>query len=169
MEVGEGHLLNENLQDHKYRTRVRGSAVSYQMPWEDILRELRDNYLDKDFHDNPRRQECLKYILRVHLNAAGQNMEKHIKQLRVRPSVLLLLLEFLIDRQHVAFRGKGSAAEPKAKMRDIVAREYPEQEHHVPLLERDGHVPQSILRTMREMEEAQRQGALAGKHWCEKK
>ena len=43
VEVDEGHLLNENLQDQKYRTRVRGSAVSYQMPWEDILRELRDN------------------------------------------------------------------------------------------------------------------------------
>ena len=76
------------------------------MPWEDILRELRDNYLDKDFLDIPRREASLKYILRVHLNVAGQNMEKHIKQLRVRPFVRLLLLEFLIGRQHVAFKGK---------------------------------------------------------------
>ena len=96
-------------------------------------------------------------------------MEKHIKQLRVRPFVLLLLLEFLIDRRHVAFKGKGSAAELKVKMRDIVAREYPEREPHVPLSDRAGHVPESILHTMREMEEEQRQGELAGKHWCRKK
>ena len=115
MEVEEGHLVNENLQDQKYRTRVRGSAVSYQMSWDDIIRELRDNYLDKDFRDIPRREESLQYILRVHLNVAGQNMEKHIKHLRARLCVLLLLLEFLIDRHHVAFKGKGSAAELKVK------------------------------------------------------
>ena len=62
VETDGGHLLNKHLHDRKYRTRVRGSAVSYQMPWEDILRELRDNYLDKEFGDIPRRQACLKYL-----------------------------------------------------------------------------------------------------------
>ena len=96
-------------------------------------------------------------------------MDKHITQPRVQPFVLLLLLEFLIDRRRAAFKGKGSAAELKVNMRDIVARAYPEREPHVPLSDRDGHVPESILRTMREMEEEQRQGELAGKHWCRKK
>ena len=54
-------------------------------------------------------------------------------------------------------------------MRDIVQREYPEREHHVPQSKRDGYVPESILRTIREMEEEQRLGELAGKHWCRKK
>ena len=96
-------------------------------------------------------------------------MEKHIKELRVWPFVLLLLLDFLIDREHIAFKGKGSPAELKSKMRDIVAREYPEREPHVSLSDREGHVPESVLRTMREMEEEQRQGELAGKRWCRKK
>ena len=111
-----GHVLNEHVHDPKCRTHVRGHAITYQMPWEDILRELRSNVLDKDFMDIPRRQACLKYFLRVHLSVSGQNMEKHIKQLRVRPFVLLLLLEFLIDRRHVVFRGKGSAASLKRQM-----------------------------------------------------
>ncbi len=58
MEEDGGHLLGELLQDPKFRTRVRGQAVSYPMPWEDALRELRDNYLDGRLLDVPRRQEC---------------------------------------------------------------------------------------------------------------
>ena len=54
-------------------------------------------------------------------------------------------------------------------MRDIVAEEYPEREPNVPYSEREGYVPESILTTMREMEEEQREGELAGKHWCRKK
>ena len=110
VEGDQGHLLNEDLQDQKGRTCVRGHAISYPMPWEDIVRELRDNYLDAEFQDIPRREECLNYIMKVHLNVAGQNMTKHIRQLCVRPFVLLLLLEFRIDRQRTAFRGKGSPA-----------------------------------------------------------
>ena len=168
VEADGGHLLNEDLHDPKYRTRVRGSAISYMMPWEDILKELRENYLDRDFLDLPRRAEHLKYIMRVHLNVAGQNMEKHIKQLRVRPFVLLLLLEFLIDRRHEVFKGKGSPEELKRKMREIVAREYPEREGHIDLDQRAGEVPQGILETMREMEENQRCAAAAGKTWCKR-
>ena len=98
--------------------------------------------------------------MRVHLNVAGQNMTKHIRQLCVRPFILVLLLEFLIDRQHTALRGKGSPAEVKTKMRDIVAEEYPEREPNVPYSEREAYVPEGILTTMREMEEEQREGEL---------
>ena len=133
-----GHLFGEELNNQKYRTMVRGSCVSYMMPWDDIVRELRENYLDPKLLDVPRRQECLKYLLRVHLTVAGQNLDKHIKQLRVRPFVLLLLLDFLIDRQHEVFRGKGSPSELKELMRKVVAAEYPEHESHLPLAERQG-------------------------------
>ena len=127
-----GHLLNEHVQDPKFRTRVRGQAVSYPMPWEDIVTDLRQQFLDKHFMDLPRRQDCLKYLLRVHLSVAGQDMEKHIKQLHVRPFVLLLLLEFLIERKHAVFDGKGCAAALKMRMQEIVAAEYPDQESHLP-------------------------------------
>ena len=96
-------------------------------------------------------------------------LKVHIRHLCVQPFILVLPLEFLIDRLHTAFRGKGSPAELKTRMRDIVAEEYPEREPNVPYSEREGYVPESILTTMQEMEEEQREGELAGKHWCRKK
>ena len=153
-----GHLFGEELNKQKYRTSVRGSCVSYLMPWEDIIRELRENYLDTDLLELPRRQSCLKYLLRVHLNVAGQNLEKHLRQLRVRPFVLLLLLDFLIQRQHELFRNKGSPEELRRKMRRIVQEEYPETEAHVPEGLRQGHVPPSIAALVREQKEQQAKG-----------
>ena len=49
----------------------------------------------------------------------------------VRPYVLFALLDFLIDRNHEVFRGKGSAQELRAKVRNAVQREYPETEADV--------------------------------------
>ena len=43
----------------------------------------------------------------------------------VRPFVLVRLLDFLIDRNHEVFRGKGSAEELRQTMRAAVEREYP--------------------------------------------
>ena len=53
----------------------------------------------------PRKAECLKYILRVHLRVARRSMEKVLRQLAARPFVLLQLLYFLIDQNHEVFRG----------------------------------------------------------------
>jgi hypothetical protein len=160
-----GHLFDETLQEQRWRTIVRGSCVSYMMPWEDIIKELRTTCLEKEFHELPRRGETLKYLMRVHLNVAGHDLEKHIKGLRVRPFVLLKLLEFLIDSNHEVFRGKGSALELKAKMKSIVTSEYKETESHLPEDEREGTVPESLLTSMREAEERKRDAELQGESW----
>ena len=123
------------------------------MTWEEILRELRDNCLAKEFHDLPRRGAVVKYLMRVHLNVAGRDLEKHITGLRVRPFVLLKLLEHLIDSNHEAFKGKGSPLELKARMQAIVQAEYPETEEGIPEEERVGEVPASLLLAMRQSEE----------------
>ena len=68
-----GHLMNEVVGQQRNRTVVRGGCMSFQMPWEAILEELQDNCLEHAFEELPRSQECLKYVLRVHLNIAGRN------------------------------------------------------------------------------------------------
>ncbi len=103
VEGDQGHLLNEEVQQQQYRTRVRGTAHSFHMPWSDILEELRKHCLDKDIMESlPRKAECLKYILRVHLRVGRRSMEKVLRQLTVRPFVLLQLLTFLIDRRGIS-------------------------------------------------------------------
>ena len=93
VEGDHGHLMNENMQNQRSRTVVRGGCVSYRMPWEDVLESLKQNMTDKDFMTYPLRQECLKYVLRVHLQVAGVDMKKHLKQVSVRPHVLVRLLD----------------------------------------------------------------------------
>ena len=94
VEGDEGHLLGEQVQHQSHRTRVRGTAHSFHMPWEDILQDLKKNCLDTDLLEVPRPEECLKYMLRVHMRVNAVDLGKHLKQVHVRPFVLLLLLYF---------------------------------------------------------------------------
>eukprot|EP00973_Karenia_brevis_P031191 4303627-Karenia_brevis.AAC.1 len=64
----------------KFRVAVRGSCVSYQMPWEDILEKMKEHGADRNVSDIPRPQECLKYMLRAHLQVNGVDFKKHLKQ-----------------------------------------------------------------------------------------
>ena len=56
-----GHLMNERLGEQLFRTAVRGSASTFHMPWEEILKDLQSNCLDKELAQLPRPEECLKY------------------------------------------------------------------------------------------------------------
>ena len=144
-----GHLTNEVVGQQRNRTVVRGGCMSFQMPWEAILEDLQDNCLEHAFEELPRSQECLKYVLRVHLNVAGQDFSKYLKQVQVRPPfVLLKLLEHLTDHKHEVFRGQLSAHALKAKMAAAVERHYPEQEGHLPERSREGFVPGFILESI---------------------
>ena len=95
-------------------------------------------------------------MLRVHLRVGNIDFSKKLRDLKVRPFVVLQLLYFLIDRGHPVFKGKGAAIELKERMRVSVTREYPETEDEKPLEERQGHVPESILRVLREIENEKR-------------
>ena len=105
--------MTEKTGQQQYRTCVRGSCVSYHMPWEDVLEQLQKHGDDRTAATLPRPQECLKYMLRLHLQVNGLDFAKHLRQVQVRPYVLIALLDFLIDTNHESFRGKGTAASLK--------------------------------------------------------
>ena len=133
-----GHLMTESFGQQRARTVVRGSCYSYHMPWEDIMEQLIRHDSDRNAHVIPRPQECLKYILRLNLHVNGLDFKKHLKQVQVRPFVLVALLDFLIDQNHSCFRGKEPPERLKAQMRADVAREYPDEDA----------VPSSILEVL---------------------
>ena len=121
-----GHLLGEELHQPRYRTKVRGSAHSFFMPWADILNELKEQCVDTNVMDVlPRKPEMLQYVVRIHLRVGAKDMTKVLRKMTVRPFVLLALLHFLIDHHHVVFRGHGTAQELKRKMDAAVAEHYP--------------------------------------------
>ena len=76
VEADHGHLMHEELGQQTARTVVRGSGVSFRMPWEDILENLQANCSDRHCAEIPHPQETLKYMLRVHLQVAGQDFKK---------------------------------------------------------------------------------------------
>ncbi len=152
-----GHLMTEELSGQRYRTMVKGSCFSVHMPWEDILESLRDSCESSDLEHLPRPEECLKYMLRLHLQIGGIDFSKHLRQVHVRPFVLIRLLEYLIDQGHAVFRGKGAPHTLKQKMRAAVQKQYPEQEGHLPESERQGTLPPSILQLLQEREDERRQ------------
>ena len=67
----------------------------------------------------------MKYVLKVLLRVDRQNMAKVLRQLSVRPYVLLQLLYFLIEHNHEVFRKKGNIAELRQQMQEAVAKMYP--------------------------------------------
>ena len=111
-----------------------------------IIKDLRRNCADRNVKHLPRPQAALKYMLRLHLNVNGLDFSKHLKQVQVRPAVLLHLLHFLIDRNHEVFRGKGSAEELYAQVARSVSAEYPEEDS----------IPEALLEVI---EEAQSQSS----------
>ena len=142
-------MLGEELQQQKFRLRVRGTAHSFLMPWEDILEELLGYCAQPatEAQKLPRSPECLKYVLKVHMRVDRQNMHKVLRQLTVRPFVLILLLDFLIEHNHEVFRNRGTRAQLKAEVREAVGRMYPvtQEEQQKPLEEQVCQLPDDLL------------------------
>ena len=95
-------------------------------------------------------------MLCVHLKVGVIDFTKKLKDLKVRPFVVLLLLHWLIDRNHPVFKGKGTSADLKARMKAAVEREYPETEADVPHEKREGHIPACLLALLDEVQAAKR-------------
>ena len=105
IEGDRGHLMDEVMAQQRSRTVVRGSACTYQMPWEEIVQDVHRNCHGREVQHTayPRNQESLKYFIRVHMNVGGVDLKKWMKQIHVRPFVLLRLIDFLIDSKHEAY------------------------------------------------------------------
>ena len=145
-----GHLMTERLGKQQFRTAVRGHCFSFQVPWEEILQCLKNTVDDITVSGLPRDEECLKYLLRLHIKVAGEDFTKNLKQVHLRPFVLVLLLHDLIEHKHEAFAGKGSAETLKQRMRKAVEQKYPEREGHLPESERQGFIPPGIQQLLEE-------------------
>ena len=155
VEGDRGHLMNEVVGQQQWRTRIKGSVASFQMPWEDILQDLNRNVDDATLAEIPRTAASVKYLLRVHLKVGTVDFTKKLRELRVRPFVVLLLLHWLIERNHPVFKGKGTALELKQRVKLAVEREYPETEATLPEDERAGHIPEAIATMVEEARAAQ--------------
>eukprot|EP00973_Karenia_brevis_P059387 8267442-Karenia_brevis.AAC.1 len=96
------------------------------------IRNFRVAVRDRKVLDIPRPQDCLKDMLRVHLQVNGVDFKKDLKQVMVRPFVMFELLNFLIDHNHEVFRGRGDAQKLRKSMRIAVEKGYHDEEKRLP-------------------------------------
>ena len=106
--------------------------MSFIMPWQDIIESMSRSALGTDMERLPRDPECLKYLVRLHLKVAHNDMHEKLRQVHLRPHILLLLLKELIDRRHPVFDGCGSAAMLRQRMERLVNERYPDTELDMP-------------------------------------
>ena len=95
-----GHVMEEKVERPAARYGARGHCFSFIMPWQDIIENMsRSGALGSDIETLPRDPECLKYLVRLHLKVAHKDMHQQLRQVHLRPHILLLLLKELIDRR----------------------------------------------------------------------
>ena len=107
----------------------------------------------------PRPDECLKYLLRLHLRVAGKDFHQHLKQVHLRPFILVQLLYEMIDRKHEIFMNRGPAEALKRRMAANVAERYPDQEPGIPWEQQKGTIPKSLMEVLLADEEKQEQNS----------
>ena len=137
----------------EYRTAVHGNPWSVAMPWEDVVDSLNRAIADKNLTELPRTPEQLKYLVRLYLRVGRVEVEKHLKNvLCLRPHVLVMLLHYLIDQGHEAFRGKAAPQLLKARVEQAVAQRYPYPDNE-PETRRNGFIPEALKEILEKQQE----------------
>ena len=156
-----GHLMNETTHRPRWRTAVHGHCFSFIMPWETICKDLAHKLKAKDFAFLPHDEECLSYMLSVHLKVAGRDFHEHLKQVHLRPFVLVLLLWDLIQRGYQIYDESREPGTLRKFVEEAVEARYPEQEAHIAPEDRIGYIPPRILSKLQEQERPKEHGSIA--------
>ena len=91
--------MNAVVGQQEWRTAVKGQCFSFVMPWSQIIREFDKRMQNQtDLADLPRNGHTLKYIFRLQLRVAAHWLDKELKQIHLRPFVLIRLLCFIMMR-----------------------------------------------------------------------
>lgn len=142
VEGHQGHMMNEEASRQQWRCNVQGQCFSFVMPWTQLLEEFKRRQLVDKLLSLPRDEHVLQYLFRIHLKVAGESFAEDLKQVRLRPYVLILLLHWLWETRPDLFPKRTQASEMildaiTAKVHGL----YPETETHLPEAERSGMVP----------------------------
>ena len=140
-----GHLMKEPVAKKQYRTAVRGHCFSLIMPWEEIVKCLDGMMSDAALAALPWAPEYLKYLVRLQVKVAGKDMEQHLKEVKLRPFILVKLLTELVDRHHGPFADSAVADAFRNRIAAAVASKYPETEPDVADHLKQGTIPAAIL------------------------
>jgi hypothetical protein len=151
VEGHEGHTMNAVVGQQEWRTSVKGQCFSFVMPWSQIIREFDKRMQNQtDLADLPRNGDTLKYMFRLQLRVAATWLDKDLKQIHLRPFVLIRLLCFIMMRHPNLLRSIHVGDNLQRVVEEMVHRTYPEHEAEKPEKERSGQIPEAIKEILEE-------------------
>ena len=149
MEGDYGHLLEEELHRAEAAVAVRGTITSFEMPWPVITEQFLSNVGRDPVEYLPHPPEVLSRMVFLHLRVAhAKEIAEWLPCTRVRPAVVLLLLQHLVRAKH-PLMDSVAEADLMQRLQARVEELYPEQESHLPLEARSGTTPAVILERAR--------------------
>jgi len=104
LEEPYGHLMNESMQGARGRTAARGNVFSFMMPWEDILKNLRQAQDKSVSVALPNDGSVLAVLVRVHIIGGSIDVTKHLRDVHLRVHVVISMLQELIARGFPGYR-----------------------------------------------------------------
>ena len=155
VEGNAGHVMNQVVGKAEWRSNVKGQCFSFIMPWAQLIREFKTRMERDDLLSLPRGEHTLQYLFRIHLKVAGEAFTDDLRQVRLRPYVLLLLLSWLWQTRPDLFDRKTRSQKAfMAEMQRRVQELYPETEGHLPEEEREGQIPPAFQKMLRKAEDS---------------
>ena len=101
LEEDRGHLMEEELHRAEFRIGIRGNISSFSIPWEEVYEKLQEIESTRGGIQLPHSPEVLATMVRFTLKAhAHADVVEWVRGAKVRPWVVLKLLEHLIDIGH---------------------------------------------------------------------
>ena len=104
------------------RVAARGNVFSFMMPHEDILVNLKKSVSSTTRVPLPHDGSVLAILLRVHIVGGSTDVTQHLKEVHIRPEVVVNLLEELIARGFPGYENY-SVAEVKQRTSDLFGDE----------------------------------------------
>ena len=144
VEADGGHMLEEQLHQASHPVRVRGNVSSFPMPWEEIYGSMAAAFQQDPSEMLPHAPETLARLVQFHLHIGnGVEMSKWLPGTRLRPFVVMKLLEHLLETRHPWLEGVDKE-DLRRKFQTRLEKLYPETEADLPYAQRDGQTPPAV-------------------------
>ena len=147
VEGDRGHLMTEVAFKAQSARAARGNAVSFPLPWEDMLTSMSQASTTPGELELPHDPKIICALVRLHLKCNDADLSKYVEQVKIRAHVVMHLIMQLVVRQHPYFAriAHSSELELHQKLQARFVQLYPEARSRLRDFADEGFVPAEIM------------------------
>ena len=130
VEADRGHLVEETLHRAEHRTAVRGNVSSFSLPWEEVLAAFAPEANTRmPWTKLPHKRKVMQAMVKITVKGMLHNEAiEWVAGARIRPWVVVALLQHLIDLQHPMCDNHISPEKAKEEVKQRVTQRYGTEE-----------------------------------------